>query len=138
MSIIETITDVPAQHEKNVFGQFDEHIKKIEKTLNVTLIVRDGALKIIGSEAAANKAKSVFMQLVELSKRGNIINQQNVDYALSLSFEDKESAIVEIDKECICHTISGKPIKPKTLGQKQYADAMKKKMIVFVIFSSCK
>lgn len=133
MSIIETITDVPAQHEKNVFGQFDEHIKKIEKTLNVTLIVRDGALKIIGSEAAANKAKSVFMQLVELSKRGNIINQQNVDYALSLSFEDKESAIVEIDKECICHTISGKPIKPKTLGQKQYADAMKKKMIVFGI-----
>ncbi len=133
MSIIETIAAVPVEHEKNVFGQFDEHIKKIEKTLNVTLISRDGTLKIIGSEAAANKAKSVFMQLVELSKRGNIINEQNVNYALSLSFEDKESSIVEIDKECICHTINGKPIKPKTLGQKQYVDAIREKMIVFGI-----
>ena len=133
MSIIETITSVPVEHEKNVFGQFDENIKKIEKTLNVTLIARNGELKIIGSEAAANKAKSVFMQLVELSKRGNIINAQNVDYAISLSFEDKEASIVEIDKECICHTINGKPIKPKTLGQKQYVDAIRERMIVFGI-----
>lgn len=132
-NIIETITSVPAEHERNVFGQFDEHIKKIEKTLNVTLIARDGALKIIGSEAAAEKAKSVFMQLVELSRRGNPISAQNVDYALSLSFEDKETSIVEIDKDCICHTINGKPIKPKTLGQKQYVDAIREKMIVFGI-----
>ena len=81
MSIIETITSVPVEHERNVFGQFDEHIKKIEKTLNVTLIARDGALKIIGSEAAVNKARSVFTQLVELSRRGNIIHAQNVDCA---------------------------------------------------------
>lgn len=133
MSIIETITSVPVEHERNVFGQFDEHIKKIEKTLNVTLIARDGALKIIGSEAAVNKARSVFTQLVELSRRGNIIHAQNVDYALSLSFEDKEASIVEIDKECICHTINGKPIKPKTLGQKAYVDAIREKMIVFGI-----
>ena len=133
MSIIETITSVPVEHERNVFGQFDEHIKKIEKTLNVTLIARDGALKIIGSEAAVNKARSVFTQLVELSRRGNIIHAQNVDYALSLSFEDKEESIVEIDKECICHTINGKPIKPKTLGQKAYVDAIRDKMIVFGI-----
>lgn len=132
-NIIETIASVPAEHERNVFGQFDEHIKKIEKTLNVTLIARDGTLKIIGSEAAANKAKSVFMQLVELSGRGNIISAQNVDYALSLAFEDKEASLVEIDKDCICHTINGKPIKPKTLGQKQYVDAIREKMIVFGI-----
>ena len=60
-NIIETIAEVPAEHERNVFGQFDEHIKKIEKTLNVTLIARDGALKIIGSEASVNKARSVFI-----------------------------------------------------------------------------
>ncbi len=68
-NIIEIRISVPAEHEKNVFGQFDEHIKKIEKTLNVTLIARDGALKIIGNEGAVNKAKSVFTQLVELSFR---------------------------------------------------------------------
>ena len=133
MSIVETITAVPAEHEKNVFGQFDEHIKKIEKTFNVTVISRDGALKILGNETAAAKAKSVFNQLTELSKRGNIITQQNVDYAISLSFDEKEESLIEIDKDCICHTINGKPIKPKTLGQKQYVDAIREKMIVFGI-----
>lgn len=131
MSIIETIASVPVEHEKNVFGQFDEHIKKIEKTLNVTLISRDGELKIIGNEAAANKAKRVLVQLVELSKRGNTITEQNVNYAISLTLEDQEESLVEIDRNCICHTINGKPIKPKTLGQKQYVDAIRDKMIVF-------
>lgn len=116
-----------------MFGQFDEHIKKIEKTFNVTVISRDGALKILGNETAAAKAKSVFNQLTELSKRGNIITQQNVDYAISLSFDEKEESLIEIDKDCICHTINGKPIKPKTLGQKQYVDAIREKMIVFGI-----
>lgn len=133
MSIVENIISIPAEHERNVFGQFDEFVKKIEKTLNVTVIARDGNIKIIGPEAAANKAKNIFTQLVELSKRGNTITEQNVNYTISLSFEDKESTIVEIDKECICHTINGKPIKPKTLGQKQYVDAMQKNMIVFGI-----
>ena len=71
------------------------------------------------------------MQLLELSKRGNVITEQNVNYALSLAAEAKESAIVEIDKDCICHTINGKPVKPKTLGQKAYVDAIRQKMIVF-------
>lgn len=133
MSIIETIASIPVEHEKNVFGQFDENIKKIEKSLNVTVIARNGELKILGGAAETNKAKSVFMQLVELSKRGNVIGPQNVDYAVSLSFEDKETAIVEIDKDCICHTINGRPIKPKTLGQKHYVDAIRKQMIVFGI-----
>lgn len=133
MSIVETITAVPTEHEKNVFGQFDEHIKKIERTFNVTVISRDGTLKILGNETAAAKAKSVFNQLTELSKRGNAITQQNVDYAISLSFDEKEESLIEIDKDCICHTINGKPIKPKTLGQKQYVDAIREKMIVFGI-----
>lgn len=133
MSIVEIITSVPMEHEKNVFGQFDQHIKKIEKTLNVTIISREGALKILGSEAAALKAKNIILQLVELSKKGNIISEQNVDYTIALSFEDKESAIVEINRDCICNTISGKQIKPKTLGQKKYVDAIREKMIVFGI-----
>lgn len=133
MAIIETIVDVPIEHAKNVFGQFDEFLKKIEKALNVTIVVRNGEVKILGSEASSKKAKSVFLQLIELSKRGNIINEQNVNYAIDLSYEEKESSILEIDKDLICHTISGKPIKPKTLGQKQYVDLIRNKMIVFGI-----
>lgn len=131
MSVIENIIDIPAEYEKTVFGQFDYNIKKIEKTLHVTIISRDGDLKIIGGETATKRAKSVFNQLIELAKRGNEITEQNVDYALSLSFEEKESAIVELDDNIICRTTMGKPIKPKTLGQKKYVDLIRDKMIVF-------
>ena len=133
MSVIETIIDIPAEHERNVCGQFDEYTKKIERTLHVTMVARDNALKIIGPEEMIKKAKSVFNNLIELSKRGNTITQQNVDYALSLSFSEKDSQILEIDKDIICRTINGKPVKPKTLGQKAYVDAIRKKMIVFGI-----
>ncbi|QHQ62459.1 AAA family ATPase [Anaerocolumna sedimenticola] len=133
MSLMETIIDVPAEHEKNVFGQFDAYVKMIEKTLNVTVIVRNGEIKLIGENDNVTKAKSVFVQLIELSRRGNTITEQNVNYALSLCFENRESAIVEIDQDLICHTISGKPIKPKTLGQKSYVDLIRKKMITFGI-----
>ena len=124
MSIIETVVTIPASLEANVFGQFDEHVKKIEKTLKVTVIAREGTIRILGSEHASKKAAQILESLTALAKAGNTISEQNVNYALALSMEDKESAIVEIDQDCICHTISGKPIKPKTLGQKAYVDAL--------------
>ena len=133
MSITETIIDIPIEHEKNIFGNYDNYIKIIENTLNVTIIERNGEIKLVGNEEDVSKAKSVLLQLIELSKRGNNITEQQVNYALSLSFEEKEKEIVEIDKELICHTVNGKPIKPKTIGQKSYVDQMRKKMIVFGI-----
>jgi phosphate starvation-inducible PhoH-like protein len=131
MSIIETIVELPVEHERNVFGAFDTYVKIIERTLNVTVIARNGEIKVVGSAENVNRAKSVFEQLLELSKRGNTITEQNINYALSLCFEEKEKSIVEIDKDLICHTINGKPIKPKTLGQKNYVDLIRNKMIVF-------
>ena len=133
MSVIESIVDIPAEYEKKVFGQFDFNIKKIERTLHVTIISRDNELKIIGGEDATRRAKNVFHQLIELARRGNEITEQNVDYALSLCFEEKESALVELDDSIICRTVMGKPIKPKTLGQKSYVDLIRDKMIVFGI-----
>jgi phosphate starvation-inducible PhoH-like protein len=130
---METIIDVPSEHEKNIFGHFDSHVKTIEKTLNVTVITRNDEIKLIGEVDNVTKAKSVFVQLIELSKRGNTISEQNVNYALSLCFDNKEAAIVEIDRDLICHTIAGKPIKPKTLGQKTYVDLIRKRMITFGI-----
>lgn len=131
MSIVEKTIDIPAEHQKNVFGQFDSHMKTIERTLKVTIVLRGDQLKILGSSKDTDKAERVFTQLVELSKRGNTITEQNVNYCLSLSFEENESAIVEIDSDLICHTIQGKPIKPKTLGQKKYVDQIREKLIVF-------
>ena len=131
MSLSELIIDIPAEYEMNVFGQFDAYIKKIERTFHVTLISRDGATKIVGDTIAAQKAQRVLTQLVELAKRGNTITEQNVDYAISLVFEDQEEALVSIDKDLICHTLQGKPIKPKTLGQKKYVDAIRNGMITF-------
>ena len=130
-NIVEKMLDVPAEHQSNVFGQFDSHIKKIEQTLKVSVIARDGEVKILGPSEYTRQAARVIEQLLELSRRGNVIQEQNVDYALALSMEGQEQAVVEIDKELICHTIAGKPIKPKTLGQKKYVDLIRNHMIVF-------
>lgn len=131
MSLMETVIDMPAEHMANVFGQFDTYMKKIERAFGVTIVMREESMKLLGNEKDIQKASRVFTQLFELSKRGNQITEQNVDYAIALTFEEKEDAIVEIDKEVICHTINGKPVKPKTLGQKKYVDDIRKKMIVF-------
>lgn len=130
-NICEEKMELPAEHERNVFGQFDEHVKKLERALGVTVISRDGQIKILGPRSSCDQAVKILKEFLELSQRGNTITQQNVNYALSLAMEERTSAITEIDKDCICHTLSGRPIKPKTLGQKTYVDEIRKKMIVF-------
>ncbi|MCF0133505.1 MAG: PhoH family protein [Blautia sp.] len=130
-SITELQIEVPAGHQANVFGQFDEHLKLIERTLNVSLISRDDKLKILGSFTRAEQARKLIEELVRLSSRGNTITKQNVTYALSLTMEDNTKALEDIDRDFICNTIQGRPIKPKTLGQKEYVEQIRKKMIVF-------
>lgn len=131
MNPVEIEMNFPAEHGGNVFGQFDAYMKKIEKTLHVSLILRGDHLKCIGTQQAVNHAISVIDELLELSKRGNVITEQNVNYALSLSMEEKSPSLLELDKDVICHTIQGKAVKPKTLGQQKYVDAIKNKMITF-------
>lgn len=131
MSLNEVSIKIPGEYIPNVFGQFDAFAKKIERTLHVTLVLRDDSLKIIGAQGNIDGAKEVFEQLIALAERGNVITEQNVNYALALLEEHRGSEIVEIDKDIICHTINGKPVKPKTIGQKEYVDAIRKKMIVF-------
>ena len=125
--------DIPIQHQKNIFGQFDAYIKTIEKTLGVTLVIRDNDIKLVGNEPNVIKAKEVINELYELSKKGNTITDQNVNYLLSMTMDDKTTSLVEIDSDIIAHTISGKPIKPKTMGQKAYVDLIRNKMITFGI-----
>ena len=131
MGLIEAIMDIPAEQQSNVFGQFDAYAKKIERTLHVTLIARGESVKIMGEASRVEQARKVLSQLAELSSRGNNVEEQNVDYTLALLMEDSPDSVLEIDKDVICHTLQGKPIKPKTIGQKKYVDAIRKKMIVF-------
>ena len=131
MSLNEVSLRIPSEQMANVFGQFDANIKKIERALGVTVITREDQLKIIGNEAAIHGAAEVFGQLARLAERGNVITEQNVNYALALLEEHKGDEMVAIDRDIICHTIAGKPVKPKTLGQKNYVDNIRKKMIVF-------
>ncbi len=133
MSVMETVIEIPVEHERNIFGSFDINIKKIEKSLNVTMVARNGAVKLVGGEAGVKQAESILMQLMELSKRGNVITEQNVNYILSLAVENREGELMEIDSDIVCRTVQGKPVKPKTAGQKEYIDLIRRKMIVFGI-----
>lgn len=123
--------EMPLEHMKKIFGYHDNYIRKLEQDLKVSIVDRNGTVKISGEEKMVKKAVSILSQLLEISKRGNEIEEQNVDYAITLGKEEQEQVLTEIDSDVICHTINGKPIKPKTLGQKKYVDAMRQNMIVF-------
>ncbi len=133
MGSTEQTIDIPAELEKNVCGFMDVNLHKIERTLQVTMIERDGSVKVMGEENKVQKAISVFHNLVALARRGETISEQTVNYALSLSFAEGEEKILEIDREMICRTASGRPVKPKTLGQKEYVDSIARRMITFGI-----
>ena len=123
--------DVPVEHMQNLFGEFDSHIKKIEDDLKVMIVNRDGAVRISGEQESVDQAARIVDELLTLSKRGTVLEEQSVDYAIELGKEHREDMLLAMDSDCICHTVNGKPIKPKTLGQKQYVDAMRDNMIVF-------
>ena len=131
MSEFSVRLDVPTEHIQKIFGMQDAYVKKLEHDFEVTIVDRNGSVTVSGEEEKAKRAAAVLQQLAVLSDRGNEIEEQSVDYAITMGMEEKENVITEIDSDCICHTINGKPIKPKTLGQKAYVDAIRKNMIVF-------
>lgn len=126
--------EISTRQMSSLFGSNDSHIRQIEDDLSVNVVDRDGMLHIKGEQPdKVDEACRILEQLRGMAMRGSDIEQQNVSYAIELGNDRKEDIISDIDKECICHTVQGKPVKPKTIGQKQYVDAMKKKMIVFGI-----
>ncbi|MBR5635410.1 MAG: PhoH family protein [Pseudobutyrivibrio sp.] len=123
---------IPADHIDNIFGQFDKNIKTIENGMNVSFILRDDTIKLIGERERVEHGKIIIDELLALSKKGNTITAQDVNYVMSIEKEKIESHDVsEARGEIICHTTTGKPVAPKTLGQKKYVDAITNNMIVF-------
>jgi len=131
MSQISKKIDMPIEHMQKIFGMQDAYLKKLEKDFNVMIVDRNGQVVVSGEEVNVNKAGKVLEQLTLISQRGNEIEEQSVDYAITMGMEEQEGVLSEIDSDCICHTINGKPIKPKTLGQKKYVDAIRNNMVVF-------
>ena len=123
--------EIPMEHCLNIFGQCDRYIKKIERAYSVDIVNRDECMTIRGSRRNVTQVRDILSTLKTLSERGNTILEQDVDYAIAMGMEENEEALLQIDKEVICHTVNGKPLKPKTLGQKAYVDAIQDNMIVF-------
>lgn len=129
----EIILDIPVEHEQNIFGRLDCFVKKIESALRVSVILRDGSVKIVGNPDGIRQTERVFNELITLSERGNTITEQNVDYLLASQKEHLDVSLAELDCDLIGFTIQGKPIKPKTLGQQKYVAQIRDKMMVFGI-----
>ena len=123
-----------AAEMQKVFGGGDVYLKKIEQELHVEIVDRDGELKIMGEGQAPRKAADLILALVR--DGSETIGEQRVNYAIELE-KDKKTArkaadvMDEMDSDVICHTVTGKPVRPKTLGQKAYVDAIRDHMIVF-------
>jgi len=108
----------------DIFGSFDENIGILERELGVTVLNRNTELKVVGDEERADRAVRVIESLLVLSSRGEGINEQNIRYAIGLVEENKEEQIAELSRDVICITVKGKPIKPKTIGQRDYINAI--------------
>ena len=125
--------DIPTQYIANIFGQLDMHLTKIEETFNIQVISRGNEVKLIGDERLTSKAKRVIQGLVDIAKNNETITTQNVDYMISLVKEGVEDTYASLNNDFICLANTGKPIRSKTLGQKQYVDAIRKNTVVFGI-----
>ena len=131
MSEYTMLMDMDTLSMQKLFGTNDTYIRKIENEFGVSVINRDGAVKISGEKANVKKVYRLLEELLQISHKGTEIEAQNVNYAVMMSKENEDDGLLTMDESCICHTISGKPVCPKTMGQKKYVQAMKEHMIVF-------
>ena len=113
----------------NVFGSFDENIKKIEDTYRVKITNRGTELKVSGEEEAADRASRAIEGLLTLAAKGEVIDEQKVRYLIDLVSSGNDDKIGEMAKDVVCITAKGKPIKAKTLGQQRYMKAILKNTI---------
>lgn len=114
-----------------LFGSFDENIRYLEKEFGVSILNRGSDLKVTGDIEAVSAAVRAVSGLLTLINKGESINDQNVSYVISLVKEGNEDRLGEISGDCICITTKGRPVKPKTLGQKKYIESIKNNTIVF-------
>ena len=113
-----------------LFGTFDENIKLIQNEYMVSVVCRGSEMKITGDPENVAKAVKVIESLLNLVNKGEVLSDQNVRYCMSLVNEGNEHRIEQLAGDCICITSKGRPVKPKTLGQKNYCTAIRKNTVV--------
>lgn len=116
-----------------VFGQFDTNIKKIEKAFDVQIVNRGDEVKVMGEEEGVKKAFGVLGSLSALAQKGEDITDQTISYLISVAGEGNLQEAEKAYGDYICMTVNGRPLKPKTVGQKKYVDLMRKETVVFGI-----
>lgn len=114
----------------SLFGSFDENIRLIESEFSVTVLNRGSDLKISGEAENVAKATTAIERLLALINKGEALSDQNVRYVISLVKDGEEDKLMSLSGDCVCITSNGKPVKPKTLGQKKYVEAIRKNTIV--------
>lgn len=117
------------EHAVSLFGSFDENIRQIEQEFRVKVLSRGSDLKISGEAYDVQKAVRAVNGLLMLINKGEALSDQNVRYVLSLVNEGTEDKLSGLIGDCICMTAKGKPVKPKTLGQKKYVEAIRQNTI---------
>lgn len=133
MTKTEKNLDIPMEYLANIFGQFDNNITKIEEAFQVQVIPRDDEVKIRGEAGGVDQAIKTIIELTNIAKNNETITTQNVEYMISLVKEGQEQEYTSVNNDFICLTNQGKAIKSKTLGQKQYVDAIRKNTLIFGI-----
>ena len=118
--------------ERELFGNFDENIKLIEDTLKIDVILREGNIVLMGQQKNVEEALKLMEELHQTVSNGKSLDKQSISYSLSLLLEGREEQLKELE-DIIVVTKKGKPIQPKTLGQKRYLELIKSKDITFGI-----
>ena len=132
--MVEKIINVDkTEHILSLFGNYDENINLIQRNYNVVILSRGGDIKITGSEENVYKASLVIEQLLKLVEKGDSISEQSIRYVISMVEDGTHEDMQKLSGDGICVSVSGKIIKPKTVGQKQYVDSIKNNTVVFGI-----
>lgn len=116
-----------------VFGQLDDNVERIRKEYNVTIVSRDGGIKLIGEPAALEDAEKAVNAMLRICGRGQVLTEQTVRYVTSMVADGIEQELEELGGDGICMTASGKILRARTVGQKRYVDAIKDNTIVLGI-----
>lgn len=117
----------------SVFGNFDENINIIQREYNVSVYSRNGEIIINGAEANVDAAAAVIDSLEKMFNKGEVINDQSVRYVIIAVNDGMQQQLENLSSDCVCMTFTGKPVKPKTIGQKKYVDSIRHNTIVFGI-----
>ncbi|MCL2372218.1 MAG: PhoH family protein [Defluviitaleaceae bacterium] len=127
--------NIPSNLIHNVFGKLDEHIRKVEQAFSVTAINRDDNVQFIANDPSSrpDRAAQVLNHLVMLAQKKETITEQHVNYAIASLEDEHLTDVQDLTDDTICNTISGRPLKPKTVGQKKYIDQIRRNTIVFSI-----